>query len=108
MAALEKMFTFLQGQPYRLILFGGRQEVFVDDVTQLPQQRPVDRLLLRLREGARADGRTYPKGTEFRMILLTDAILDPDPEDWKDMDVPPGVDLKAHVVERTARARGAS
>src|SRR2546425_3348669 len=33
-AALEKMFTFLQGRPYRLILFGGRQEVFVDDVTR--------------------------------------------------------------------------
>src|SRR5688572_32839775 len=32
-AALEKMFTFLEGRPYRLILFGGRKEVFVDDVT---------------------------------------------------------------------------
>src|SRR5690349_6942902 len=31
--ALEKMFTFLKGRPYRLVLFGGRQEVFVDDVT---------------------------------------------------------------------------
>ena len=34
MAALEKMFTFLEGRPYRLILFGGRQEIFVDDVTR--------------------------------------------------------------------------
>src|SRR4029450_5920128 len=33
-AALEKMFTFLKGQPYRLVLFGGRKEVFVDDVTR--------------------------------------------------------------------------
>src|SRR6188508_1405001 len=33
-AALEKMFTFLQGRPYRLILFGGRREVYVDDVTR--------------------------------------------------------------------------
>src|SRR3990172_8382919 len=33
-AALEKMFTFLQGQPYRLILFGGRHEIFVDDVSR--------------------------------------------------------------------------
>src|SRR5687767_97470 len=32
-SALEKMFTFLEGQPYRLILFGGRREVYVDDVT---------------------------------------------------------------------------
>jgi len=33
-AALEKMFTFLQGQRYRLILFGGRNEIFVDDVSR--------------------------------------------------------------------------
>src|SRR6185503_10556107 len=30
-AALERMFTFLQGRPYRLVLFGGRRELFVDD-----------------------------------------------------------------------------
>src|SRR5688572_27132300 len=33
-AALEKMFTFLQGRPYRLVLFAGRQEVYVDDVSR--------------------------------------------------------------------------
>src|SRR5712691_6344038 len=33
-AALEKMFTFLQGRPYRLILFGGRHEIYVDDVSR--------------------------------------------------------------------------
>ena len=49
------MFTFLQGQRYRLILFGGRSEIFVDDVSRYRQQRAVDRLLLRLREGAGAD-----------------------------------------------------
>src|SRR5215472_775205 len=32
--ALEKMFTFLQGRPYRLVLFGGRHEIFVDDPTR--------------------------------------------------------------------------
>ena len=30
-AALEKMFGFLRGQRYRLVLFGGRREIFVDD-----------------------------------------------------------------------------
>src|SRR5512145_207525 len=30
--ALEKMFGFLKGHRYRLILFGGRQELWVDDV----------------------------------------------------------------------------
>ena len=34
------------------------------------------------------------------MVLLTDGILDPDPKEWADEDVPPGVDLKAHVIER--------
>ena len=43
----------------------------------------------------------YPPGTEFRMILLTDAILDPQPADWTDMDVPPRADLRDHVAERT-------
>src|SRR6266446_6840259 len=33
-AALEKMFKFLEGQPYRLVLFGGRREIFVDDVSR--------------------------------------------------------------------------
>src|SRR5262245_24207771 len=31
--ALEKMFGFLEGHPYRLILFGGRHEIYVDDPT---------------------------------------------------------------------------
>ena len=42
----------------------------------------------------------YPPGTEFRMILLTDAIPDPDPADWEDQDVPPGVDLKAFSIKK--------
>jgi len=33
-AALEKMFSFLQGQPYRLVLFAGRRETSVDDVSK--------------------------------------------------------------------------
>src|SRR5258708_14579179 len=38
-AALEKMFTFLKGQRYRLILFAGRHEIFVDDATQSTNNR---------------------------------------------------------------------
>ena len=30
-AALEKMFSFLRGQRYRLVLFGGRREIYVDE-----------------------------------------------------------------------------
>ena len=33
-AALEKMFGFLKGHRYRLILFGGKSEIFVDDVSR--------------------------------------------------------------------------
>ena len=33
-AALEKMFSFLKGQPYRLVLFGAKREIFVDDPSQ--------------------------------------------------------------------------
>src|SRR5260221_8304459 len=35
-AALEKMFMFLEGQPYRLALFSGRPAIFVDDVSPHP------------------------------------------------------------------------
>jgi hypothetical protein len=99
-AALEKMFTFLEGRPYRLILFGGRQEIFVDDVTKYRNNGQWTDFyfpFVRVRELIEE----YPRGTEFRIILLTDAILDPGPGDWEDMVVPPGKDLKAHVVERT-------
>jgi len=40
--ALEKMFTFLRGHRYRLILFGAKDEIAVDDVTRVPQRRAVD------------------------------------------------------------------
>ena len=99
MAALEKIFTFLQGQPYRLILFGARREIYGRRRLAVQQPRPVDRPLLRLRE-AQEIVDELPAGTEFRVVLLTDGILDPDPKEWKDEDVPPGVDLKAHVIER--------
>src|SRR5512135_3610186 len=33
-AALEKMFGFLRGHRYRLVLFGGRRENAVDDLTR--------------------------------------------------------------------------
>jgi hypothetical protein len=93
-AALEKMFTFLQGQPYRLVLFGGRKEIFVDEVSRYRNNGQwtdyyfaFDRVRELMKE--------YPAGTEFRTILVTDAIPDPEPADWQDQGVPPGTDLKA-------------
>jgi hypothetical protein len=99
-AALEKMFSFLEGRPYRLILFGGRQEIFVDDVTRYRNNGQWTDFYFPFLK-ARELMQQQPKGSEFRMILLTDAILDPAPEDWQDMNVPPGRDLKAHVAGRT-------
>jgi hypothetical protein len=99
-AALEKMFTFLQGQRYRCVLFGGRREVFVDDVSRYRndgQWTDYYFALIKARELMQG----YRAGTEFRMILVTDAILDPDPADWADMEVPPGADLRAHVVQQS-------
>jgi hypothetical protein len=99
-AALEKMFSFLQGQRYRLVLFGGRREVFVDDVSQYRNDGQWTDYYFAFTK-ARELMQGYRAGTEFRMILVTDAILDPDPADWADMEVPAGVDLRAHVVQQS-------
>lgn len=100
LAALEKMFSFLEGQPYRLILFGGRHEIFVDDVSRYRNNGQWTDFYFPFQTARELmDG--YPKGTSFRMILLTDAILDPGPEDWDDMGMPPGQELRSYVVQRT-------
>ncbi len=99
-AALEKMFSFLQGQPYRLVLFGGRQEVFVDDVSRYRNNGQWTDFYFAF-EKARELIQAYPKGTEFRIVLLTDAIVDPSPRDWTDMGVPRGEDLRAYSIQKT-------
>jgi hypothetical protein len=104
-AALEKIFTFLKGRPYRLILFGARREIFVDDVSKYRNNGQWTDFYFAF-DKAREVAATYPPGTEFRIVLLTDGILDPDVEEWKTMDVPPGADLKAHVVERLLKLVG--
>ena len=99
-AALEKMFTFLQGQRYRLVLFGGRREIYIDDVSRYRNNGRWTDFYFAF-EKARELTKGYPAGTEFRIILLTDAIVDPAPEDWVDMNVPPGEDLRAFSIQRT-------
>jgi hypothetical protein len=100
-AALEKMFTFIQERPYRLVLFGGRREVFIDDVTDYRNNGQWTDFYFAFEKARELMAADYPPNTEFRMVLVTDAILDPSPADWADMNVPEGADLKAHVVERT-------
>jgi hypothetical protein len=97
-AALEKMFTFLQGQRYRLILFGGRREIAVDDVSQYRNDGQWTDFLSAF-EKAKELAAGYPKGTELRMVLLTDAIADPDPADFKDL--PLGADPRTQSIRKT-------
>jgi hypothetical protein len=99
-AALEKMFSFLQGQPYRLILFGGRHEVYVDDLERYRNNGQWTDYYFAFTK-ARELMQGYRAGTEFKMILVTDAIVDPAPPDWADMDVPAGADLRAHSVQQS-------
>ncbi len=99
-AALEKMFTFLQGKPYRLILFGGRREVFVDDVSQYRNTGQWTDFYWAFQK-AREMMKEYPPDTEFRMILVTDAILDPAPAEWEGTTRPVGVDIRRDVGDKT-------
>ena len=98
-SALEKMFAFLEGQTYRLILFGGRREIFVDDVSRYRNDGQWTDFYFAF-EKAYELCRSYPEGTAFRLIFVTDGIMDPRPTDWRDMGVPTGADLKTHVGEK--------
>jgi hypothetical protein len=99
-AALEKMFSFLQGQLYRCILFGGRNEVYVDDLERYRNDGQWTDYYFALLK-ARELMQNYRAGTHFKMILVTDAILDPSPAEWADMNVPPGVDVRAFAIEKS-------
>src|SRR5512145_2982105 len=91
--ALEKMFGFVAGHPYRLVLFGGRHEVSTDDPARYRNDGQWTDLYFAFAK-ARDVMKEYPPGTSFKLILLTDAILDPQPSDWADMNVPPLADLR--------------
>ncbi len=97
--ALEKLFTFLKGQRYRLILFGGRDEIYIDDVTRYRNDGQWTDFYFAFAKAKELID-TYPPGTEFRVILLTDGLLDPKPKDWADMGVPANLDLKSYSVAR--------
>ena len=96
--ALEKMLGFVEGGTQRLILFGGSREVSVDDVGRYSSDGQWTDFYYAF---VRAQGLalSYPPGTEIRMVLLTDAIVDPDPADWPT--APVGEDLATHTIHRT-------
>ena len=95
--ALEKMFSFLQGHPYRLVLFGGKREISVDDPSRYRNEGQWTDFYWAFVK-AKQVAAEYPPGTELRIVLLTDAIPDPDPADWKD--VPQGWDVRSYSVRR--------
>jgi hypothetical protein len=96
--ALEKVFGFLRGQRYRLILFGGRDEISIDDVSRYRNDgRWTDFYSAFLAAQQLAQG--YPSGTDIRMVLMTDANPDPDPKDWPD--VPSGQDARSLSIRKT-------
>ena len=99
--AIEKIYGFLQGQPYRLILFGGRNELHVD-APQFYRNAGQWTDFYYAFERAQSLIEEYPEGTDFKMVLITDGIVDPSPSDWLDQQVPDGADLKTLSIERTA------
>jgi hypothetical protein len=94
--ALEKMFTFLEDQPYRLILFGGRGEVSVDQPRRYRNDGQWTDFFFAF-ETARDVMAGYPEGTRFRIVLVTDGVLDPSPRDWEGQR---GEPLKTEVSQR--------
>jgi hypothetical protein len=99
-SALQRMFTFLEGAPYRLVLFGGRREIAVDDVSRYRNDGQWTDFYFAFQK-AREITREYPPGTEFRMVLLTDALVDPRPADWEDLNLPAGDELRRQAAQRT-------
>ncbi len=96
--ALQKMLGFVEGSRQRLILFGRRSELSMDDTERYRNDGQWTDFYHAFRK---TDGivASYPAGTDVRIVLLTDAIVDPDPADWPDL--PPGEDLATHNIQRT-------
>ncbi len=99
-AALEMVFTFLNDQPYRLVLFGGRNEVYVDSTQHYRNNGQWTDFYFAFAK-VKEIVASYPEGTKFRVILVTDGRMDPSPKDWTDQMVPPGADLRQVAEERT-------
>lgn len=98
--AIEKIYTFLQGQPYRLILFGGRGEIYVDAPQHYRNSGQWTDFFFAFQETKEVMAE-YPEGTSFKIVLITDGKIDPSPREWADQHVPPGKDLKVVAGDRT-------
>jgi hypothetical protein len=100
--AIEKIYSFLQGQPYRLVLFGGRNEIFVDAPQHYRNGGKWTDFYFAFRAALDLT-REYPEGTQFKVVLITDGKIDPSPREWSDQSVPEGSDLRIVAGDRTIR-----
>jgi hypothetical protein len=100
--AIEKIYGFLKGQPYRLILFGGRNEIYVDAPQYYRNSGKWTDFYFAF-EATREVIAEYPEGTDFKMVLITDGKIDPSPREWQDQHVPKAADLKTVAGERTTQ-----
>lgn len=100
--AIEKIYSFLKGQPYRLILFGGRNEIYVDAPQHYRNAGKWTDFFFAF-EAVRKVAAEYPDGTDLKVVLITDGMIDPSPREWRDQAVPEGADLRAEAGSRTVR-----
>jgi len=100
--AIEKIYSFLKGQPYRLILFGGRNEIYVDSPQYYRNSGKWTDFFFAF-QAARDVAAEYPEGTDFKIVLITDGKIDPSPREWRDQKVPEGADLREEAGARTVR-----
>jgi len=98
--AIERIYTFLEGQPYRLVLFGGRKEVQIDSPQHYRNSGKWTDFYFAF-QAAQQLTKEYPAETEFKMVLITDGKIDPSPAEWADQQVPPGADLRTAAGDRT-------
>jgi len=103
--AIEKIYTFLEGQPYRLVLFGGRKEVYIDEPQHYRNSGKWTDFYFAF-QAAQQLTKEYPAGTEFKMVLITDGKIDPSSAEWADQQVPPGADLRSVAGDRTIELLG--
>ena len=97
--ALERMFGILGDQPSRLVLFGGKHEVSLDQPQRYRNDGQWTDFYFAL-ERAQQVMEAYSLDTDFRIVLVTDGMLDPRPQDWPELGLPSGGELRQKVAGR--------
>ncbi len=100
--AIEMVYSFLRGQPYRLVLFGGRDDIYVDQPQRYRNSGQWTDFFFAFQAAKELTGE-YPERTEFKIVFITDGKIDPSPSDWSDQAVPKGADLREEAGNRTVR-----